>query len=418
MTLLLFSYTVLILVGAMKITVATLGVSLLQADVLLVITVVGLTVAGGTYAHASTTYAKGILLLGVAGLFGWRATTNLLADHGAALDSLRAADPALLDPHPAGVGPLLERVRGLPLSARDRLRARLPAPHPRQGPLREGPAQLPKVGWATGGLFLLLGAPALLVGLAARAQFGTGVLQDDMVAKWSRDVVLRAARRARRSDPRRRRDRDAQRSVPRPRDDDRERRRRPRRAPDPRDEDERPPDHAPRRADRDRRRRRAHGRDLRDPDRSDLAARSPRRLRLRRRRVPRRDRRVPRAPAVGALDRVRGLGRSAHLPRLLLEERQPRPQPVRSRSDRVAVVEEPEPDGRRRCRSRPRDRPRRPLPDARDRLDRDRRRDDQDRRDRRQGRQHGAGRGSRAAGQAGSRPQGRQGLRARCGTQG
>lgn len=189
LSLLLFSYSVLILVGAVNVSVATLGLANVEhgagyATFGLVTIVLLLTVFGGTHAHASTNYAKGLLLLGTAGLFAWRAGSHFAANDGAAWTALHQTDSKLFDLTREGSVFFSDQasVFFYPLVIGFALACQ---PHIIVKALYVKDAKaLPKVGVATGTLFCLLGIPALFAGLAAKSALATAVKPDQAVATW------------------------------------------------------------------------------------------------------------------------------------------------------------------------------------------------------------------------------------------
>lgn len=180
----LFSYAILILVGASYVASATLGVKVEYASVAIMAFVVAYTTIGGTHAHASTNVVKGGLLLFAAMAMGGAAAWSLWGGAEPAIAKLQAADPALLAPFRAGsarfanvldvlIAPL---VVGFALACQPHILVKVLY-------VRD-PAAVRKTGLATGAIFLLLGAPALLSGLAARAALGAGLKQDVATSTW------------------------------------------------------------------------------------------------------------------------------------------------------------------------------------------------------------------------------------------
>jgi len=174
----LFSYAILILVGASYVASATLGVPVGAASVAIMTFVVAYTTIGGTAAHASTNAVKGALLLFAACAMGGAAAVALFRGPEPAIATLQAADPKLLgifregsarfaNPLDVLVAPL---VIGFALACQPHILVKVLY-------VRD-PKTVRKTGFVTGAIFLALGAPALLSGLAARAALGAAVKQD------------------------------------------------------------------------------------------------------------------------------------------------------------------------------------------------------------------------------------------------
>src|SRR5579872_5052506 len=92
----LFSYAVLVLVGASYVASATLGIPVGLATIVIMAFVVAYTAIGGTHAHASTNVVKGALLLFAACAMGGLAAATLFTGLHPDVEKLRAADPQLL----------------------------------------------------------------------------------------------------------------------------------------------------------------------------------------------------------------------------------------------------------------------------------------------------------------------------------
>ncbi len=179
----LFSYAILILVGAGYVASATLGVKIEHAIIAIMAFVVAYTTIGGTHAHASTNVVKGGLLLFAATAMGAAAARELFSG-ATPLAKIEALDPALLAPFRAGsarfanvldvlIAPL---VIGFALACQPHILVKVL--------YVKDPRAIRKTGLATGAIFLLLGAPALLSGLAARAALGATLRQDAATALW------------------------------------------------------------------------------------------------------------------------------------------------------------------------------------------------------------------------------------------
>jgi Na+/proline symporter len=182
----LVSYAVLILVGASHVMAAIVGIPFWLASVLIMVFVVAYTAIGGTHAHASTNVIKGGLLCFAACTMGGLAAYKLWGGAHPAIAAVQAADPKLLSVFREGSklfsGPLdvfvFPLVIGFALACQ---------PHILVKALYVAdPRAVRRVALIVGALFLTLGAPALLVGLAARADLGDALLktQDKAVSTW------------------------------------------------------------------------------------------------------------------------------------------------------------------------------------------------------------------------------------------
>ncbi|HZU98848.1 MAG TPA: hypothetical protein VFF73_19230, partial [Planctomycetota bacterium] len=180
----LFSYAVLVLVGASYVASATLGIPVGLATIVIMAFVVAYTAIGGTAAHASTNVVKGGLLLFAACAMGGLAAATLFTGLHPDVEKLRAADPQLLSLWREGStmfgGPLsvllFPLVMGFALACQPHILVKVL--------YVKDPRSIRRTGLATGLLFLALGAPALLSGLAARASLGDALKQDRAASAW------------------------------------------------------------------------------------------------------------------------------------------------------------------------------------------------------------------------------------------
>jgi SSS family solute:Na+ symporter/sodium/pantothenate symporter len=184
LVLLLFFYAVLVLAGASYIASAILDVRIGVATTIIMAFVVAYTAIGGTHAHATTNVVKGSLLVLAAATMGGLAAYKLFSGAHPAIDTLRATDPQLLaawregstlfaTPYAVFLFPL---VMGFALACQPHILVKVL--------YVKDPAAVRKTGLATGALFLCLGAPALLTGLAARAELGAAVKSDAVTSTW------------------------------------------------------------------------------------------------------------------------------------------------------------------------------------------------------------------------------------------
>ena len=184
LVLLLFFYAVLVLAGAAYVASATLGVPVGAATIIIMVFVVAYTAIGGTHAHASTNVVKGALLLVAAIAMGTLAARRLFTGPAPEIQRLASVDPLLLVPFREGSAlfssPLhvlaFPLVMGFALACQPHILVKVLY-------VRDARA-IRRTALATGALFLALGAPALLSGLAARAELGEALKQDRAASTW------------------------------------------------------------------------------------------------------------------------------------------------------------------------------------------------------------------------------------------
>jgi len=181
----LFSYVVLVVVGSAYVVAQMLGIPVGAAAAGLVLVVVASTLAGGSAAHAAINVIQGALLAVAALVLGGTALVSLLSAGGASLETAVAADPSLLAPFradaalfgdPAAVL-LFPLVVGFALGCQPHVLAKALYARDRRGAAA-------RAGIATAAIFVAISVGALLVGLAARADLGPGLAQDRVAATW------------------------------------------------------------------------------------------------------------------------------------------------------------------------------------------------------------------------------------------
>lgn len=175
-------YMVLIVVGASYVLVGLLGVPYKAAVTIVVGVVFSYILLGGTYAHAYTNLAQGLLMLGVATAIFVQASRGL-GSPAAALDALAAQDPRLvgwLFPESPFYRNWLEVavcpfVLGFALVAQPHLLLKT------QYVKSTRDVALMSL---TGGACFVVFSLVLVAGLSARVTLGPGIAQDVVMTKW------------------------------------------------------------------------------------------------------------------------------------------------------------------------------------------------------------------------------------------